>query len=90
MAFAALPYIDHLIGTIAATLTTVAFVPQAWLIWKTRRVDGISLGMYCIFTIGIGLWLVYGVMLGNWPLIVSNALTLTLALFILCMKLRYR
>ena len=77
------------IGYLAATLTTVAFIPQAWLTWKTRRADGISRGMYVVFTLGVALWLVYGLVIGAWPIVVANAITLALALFILGMKLRY-
>jgi MtN3 and saliva related transmembrane protein len=77
------------IGYLAAALTTAAFVPQAWLTWKTRRADGVSLGMYAIFTVGVALWLVYGIVIGAWPIIVANAITLALALFILLIKLRY-
>ena len=76
------------VGTAAATLTTIAFMPQAWLTWKTRRADGVSLGMYSIFTVGVALWLTYGVMLDAWPIVVANAITLVLAAFILLMKLR--
>jgi MtN3 and saliva related transmembrane protein len=78
-----------LIGYLAAGLTTLAFVPQARLTWKTRRAEGVSLGMYAIFTSGVALWLVYGLMLGAWPIVAANAVTLALALFILGMKLRY-
>ena len=81
---------SDLIGAFAATLTTIAFIPQAWLTWKTRRTDGISLGMYSIFTTGVALWLLYGYVIGAWPVIVANALTLALALFILGMKIRFR
>ena len=77
-----------LVGTVAATLTTVAFIPQAWLMWKSGRTEGVSLGMYSIFTIGVALWLLYGVMLGAWPIVVANAITFVLAAFILLMKLR--
>ena len=78
------------IGFLAAGLTTLSFVPQAWLTFRTRDVSGISLGMYSAFTLGVALWLVYGVLLGAWPLIVANAVTLTLACVILGMKLKYR
>lgn len=78
-----------MIGSVAGLLTTVAFIPQVWLIWKTRRTDGISLGMYSVFTAGVALWLGYGVLIGSWPVIVANSLTLTLALLILAMKLRF-
>ncbi|MES2934231.1 MAG: SemiSWEET transporter [Pseudomonadota bacterium] len=81
---------SELIGYMAAALTTTAFIPQAWLTWKTRRADGVSLGMYSIFTIGIALWLVYGLQTGAKPVIVSNIITLILASFILIMKIRYK
>ncbi|CAN5306746.1 SemiSWEET transporter [soil metagenome] len=79
-----------LIGFLAATLTTAAFVPQAWLIWKTRRADSVSLGMYSIFSCGIILWLVYGLAIRAWPVIAANAVTLALALYILLMKIRFK
>jgi MtN3 and saliva related transmembrane protein len=75
------------LGYLAASLTTFAFVPQAWLTFRTRDVRGISLGMYACFTCGIALWLAYGLLLGQWPLIVANAITLVLAFAILSMKL---
>ena len=78
-----------LIGFSAAFLTTASFVPQAWLTFKTRDVSGISLGMYSAFTLGVALWLVYGLALGAWPLIAANAVTLSLALAILVMRLRF-
>lgn len=74
-------------GYAAATLTTLSFVPQAWHTFRTRDVRGISLGMYSAFTLGVALWLVYGVMLGAWPVIVANAITLALAAAILAMKI---
>ncbi len=77
------------VGYAAATLTTVSFVPQAWLSWKTRRTAGLSLGMYATFAIGVALWLAYGVLIGAWPVIVANAITLALALFILAIRIRY-
>ncbi len=79
-----------LIGTIAACLTTASFVPQVWHTFRTRDVRGISLGMYSLFTLGVALWLVYGILLQAWPIIVVNAITTSLALAILLMKLRYR
>ena len=78
------------VGFLAAALTTLSFVPQAWLTFKTRDVTGISLGMYSAFTLGVALWLVYGVALGAWPLILANSVTLALASAILGMKLLYR
>ncbi len=78
-----------LIGYVAATLTTIAFVPQAWKTWKTKSAAGVSLRMYAIFTLGVALWLAYGLMIGAWPVIVANVVTLLLALFILVMRLKF-
>ena len=77
------------IGSLAACLTTASFVPQAWMSFKTRDVSGVSLGMYSVFTAGIALWLVYGLLLGAWPIVIANAITLLLAFAILTMKLIY-
>jgi MtN3 and saliva related transmembrane protein len=78
-----------LIGYLAASLTTSAFIPQAWLTWKTRSAAGVSLGMYCVFTTGVALWLIYGLLSEAWPVVVANTVTLSLAAFILLMKLRF-
>ena len=78
------------VGSIAAFLTTASFVPQAWHTFRTRDVSGISLGMYSFFTLGVALWLVYGVLIMAWPIIIANAITTSLALMILTMKLRYK
>jgi MtN3 and saliva related transmembrane protein len=79
-----------LIGTIAATLTTASFLPQAWHTFRSRDVSGISLGMYSVFTLGVGLWLVYGLLMNAWPIVVANAITVALAAAILVMKLVFR
>lgn len=79
----------EIIGYLAAFLTTGSFVPQAWLTFRTRDVSGISLGMYSAFTLGVGLWLLYGVMTGAWPIVIANAITLALASGILAMKIRF-
>lgn len=76
-----------LLGYCAATLTTLSFLPQAMLTLRTRNVSGISLGMYSAFTLGVALWLAYGVVLGEWPIIIANTLTLALASVILVLKL---
>ena len=80
---------SDLIGYIAACLTTLSFLPQALHTFRTRDVRGISLGMYTLFTSGVALWLVYGMLLRAWPIVAANAVTLVLALAILVMKLRY-
>lgn len=79
-----------IIGTIAATLTTISFMPQVLHTLRTKDVSGISLGMYTVFTVGVSLWLVYGIMLGELPIIIANAITVALASTILWMKLKYR
>lgn len=78
-----------LIGAAAGALTTVAFIPQVWRIWKTRSARNLSLSMYLIFTCGVALWFVYGLELGAWPIIACNGLTLLLAGTVLVMKLRF-
>ncbi|MDB5860002.1 MAG: loop repeat family protein [Ramlibacter sp.] len=80
----------ELVGYLAAAFTTCSFIPQAWLTFRTHDVRGVSLGMYSVFTLGVTLWLLYGLMLGAWPIVIANAITLTLAATILGMKLRYR
>ena len=80
----------EMIGYIAACMTTSAFIPQAWMTWKRRHAEGVSLGMYVILVSGIILWLAYGVLLNAWPIIIANAITLMLALFILTMKLIFK
>lgn len=80
---------SELVGYLAAALTTLSFVPQAWQTFRTRDVGGISLGMYSAFTTGVALWLVYGWLRQAWPVVAANAVTLVLALAILVMKLRF-
>lgn len=75
------------IGYVAAALTTGSFVPQAVLTLRTRDVSGISLGMYSAFTAGVALWLVYGIALGQWPIMIANLVTLGLAATILVTKI---
>lgn len=77
------------LGYVAATLTTLAFVPQAVKIIRTRDTRGISLGMYLAFTVGVALWFGYGIVLHSWPMILSNAITFVLASVILALKLRH-
>lgn len=78
------------LGYTAATLTTGSFVPQAWQTFRSTDLSGISLGMYAGFTLGVALWLLYGVRLGEWPIIVANAITLVLATTILWRTWRAR
>jgi MtN3 and saliva related transmembrane protein len=77
------------IGFAAAFLTSVSFIPQAIMTIRTKNTRGISRGMYAMFTVGVSLWLVYGISLGSWPMIAANTVTLALAATILALKLRY-
>ncbi|MCY7319069.1 MAG: SemiSWEET transporter [Ramlibacter sp.] len=78
------------IGYAAAFLTTCSFVPQVWQTWRSRDVSGISLGMYLVFAVGVALWLLYGLLKQQWPIVLANAITLVLAGLVLGMKLRFR
>jgi MtN3 and saliva related transmembrane protein len=78
------------IGLTAAVLTTLAFLPQVVKVWRSHRADDISLGMYGLFCVGIVLWLVYGVLTDDLPIILANAVTLALAGCVLGLVLRYR
>ncbi len=77
------------IGFAAGILTTIAFLPQVILTWRTRRAVGVSLGMYAVFTAGTALWLAYGIGIGSMPVIAANGITLVLAFCILAMKIRF-
>lgn len=77
------------LGTAAAVLTTLSFVPQAAKTLRTRETHAISVWMYAMFTVGIACWFGYGIVLHSWPMIVSNAITFLLAAAILVLKLRH-
>jgi MtN3 and saliva related transmembrane protein len=76
-------------GYAAAALTTSSFIPQAVMTIRSRNTSGVSLAMYVIFTLGVALWLVYGIALESWPMILANTVTLGLAATILALKLRF-
>ncbi len=78
------------IGLVAGTFTTISFFPQLIRVCKTRSTRDISLWMFLLFTIGVLLWLIYGIYLQQWPVILSNLLTLISAVVILCFKLKYK
>ena len=77
------------LGLAAGALTTVSLVPQATQIWKTKSAKDVSLGMFAVFCAGVALWLGYGILQGELPIIVWNAITLVLGLAIVAMKLKY-
>ncbi len=77
-----------LLGYAAATCTTVAFVPQVLHIWRTRQTRDVSLGMFAVMTAGVLMWLIYGLVIHDRPLVAANGTTFVLSLTILVMKLR--
>ena len=81
--------IEILVSALAATLTTAAFVPQALHIIRHKETRAISLFMYVAFAAGVALWLLFGFMIWNWPMIVANTITLGLAFAIIALKLKY-
>ncbi len=80
---------SDLLGYLAGTLTTAALIPQVWRTFRTKDVSGISLRMYVVFTTGIAVWLAYGVLLGETPMMLANSVSLVLACAVLVMKLKY-
>jgi MtN3 and saliva related transmembrane protein len=78
-----------LIGYCAATLTSIAFLPQVFKVWRSRSAKDISLPMYGLFTAGTALWLAYGFASHSLPVTAANALTLALAIGVLIAKLRF-
>jgi MtN3 and saliva related transmembrane protein len=81
---------SDLIGYISAFLTTVAFIPQAYHSWKTRDLSGVSLPMYTIFSAGVAGWLVYGLLISSWPIVIANTITFILSCVVLWLKLKHR
>jgi len=77
-----------LLGFVAATLTTIAFIPQTLQSWKTRDMSGISLPMYSLFTVGVILWIVYASLIQNWPVLIANIVTLGTSGSILWLKIQ--
>ncbi len=79
-----------LVATIAATLTTAAFLPQAVQTIKTKKVDGLSLGMYIVFSTGVLFWFIYGLIVMEWPIIIANLITFGFNITILRYVIKYR
>lgn len=80
----------ELLGYIAACCTTIAFVPQVMKTYRSKSAEGLSLGMFLLFTSGIILWLIYGIMINEYPIIIANLVTLVLATILIYFKLRYK
>lgn len=79
----------NLIGSVAAFCTTIAFVPQLVRVWRLKSARDISLNMFLLFSLGVLLWLIYGLFIHSVPVILANGLTLVLSLAILTLKVRY-
>lgn len=82
--------IETIIGLLAASMTTLAFLPQAIKVFKSKQTKDISLGMYAVFVVGIILWLIYGLMINDLPIILANILSLILSSSILILKIKYK
>ena len=78
------------LGLVAGTLTTIAFVPQVLKIWVSKSAEDVSILMFAVFSLGVLLWLAYGIALGAWPIIVANVVTLVLSVLVMVLKYRYR
>tara|TARA_B100000886_G_scaffold114216_1_gene76815 strand:+ start:390 stop:650 length:261 start_codon:yes stop_codon:yes gene_type:complete len=85
-----LNFIIKYVGFFAAFCTTIAFLPQAIKVFKSKSTKDISLYMFIIFTIGVLSWLIYGLIINDMPIILANAVTLILSFFILIYKIRYK
>ena len=83
------PSFENLVGGAAATLTTICWLPQAYRILRMGNAHAISLLTYSAFGVGLVLWLCYGLLLGSWPIIASNPVTLVLVVPIIWLKLRH-
>ncbi len=79
-----------ILGLLAGSLTTIAFLPQVFKTWKSRSAKDLSLGMFSIFTTGVLLWLAYGILIRDVPVIAANMVTLILASILLTWKLRWK
>ena len=78
-----------ILGLVAACFTTSSFVPQVWRTWRTRDVSGISLATYVVITIGLALWLLYGLLRDDIPLVVANSIMVVLTAAISAMKIAF-
>ncbi len=79
-----------ILGYVAGALTTIAFLPQVIQTWKTKSTKDISLVMFVTFCTGVFLWLIYGFLIGSYPVIIANIATLLLAMIILSLKIKYK
>lgn len=80
----------EILGLVAGVFTTAAVTPQIWKAWKTKEVDDVSIGMYLVLITGLGLWLTYGIITTDIPIIATNGTALLLNLFMLYLIIRYK
>lgn len=80
---------ESILGYVAAVLTTLSFLPQVTHIYKTRDTSAISLSMYLMFSVGVFLWFIYGLLINAWPMVIANGITLLLTLMILWLKIKH-
>ncbi len=78
-----------ILGILAGTLTTVSFIPQVIKIYRTKDAKDLSIITFCIFSCGVFLWLIYGIVIKEWPIILANGITLILIFLIIAMKIIY-
>ena len=80
----------QMIGVVAGMLTTIAFLPQVIKTWKSKSAKDLSLGMFSIFCTGVIFWLIYGILIGDFPIILANLTTLVLSLTLLVFKFKFK
>ncbi|WP_324025096.1 SemiSWEET transporter [Maribacter sp. BPC-D8] len=80
----------EILGLVAATLTTAAYVPQVYKTWKNKSVEDISLTMYTVLLVGVLLWLLYGISINSLPVILANGITSTLLILMIIIKFKYK
>ncbi|MBU0501632.1 MAG: SemiSWEET transporter [bacterium] len=82
-------YVVFLIGSLAAALTTISFLPQVIKAYQTKQTKDLSLVMYVVLSTGLVFWLIYGFCLNSLPIILANSITLMMALFLVFLKLKH-
>ena len=85
-----LDFFKNNLGYLAGLLTTIAFIPQVIKVWGSKSTSDISLVMFIVFTLGVLLWLIYGVIINDYSLVITNSVTFSLSLSILVAKILYK
>ncbi len=78
------------LGIVAGFCTTISLVPQIIKAYRTKHTEDLSLGMFCLLALGVAMWFVYGVLISALPVMITNAITFVLVVYIIIMKLRYK